>query len=51
LLELAARILLRYTKAGQQADCRINVRQNGAESFLTINNSLTPSDVERYIVA
>jgi tRNA U34 2-thiouridine synthase MnmA/TrmU len=50
-LDLAARILLRYTKAEAGAECRINVRQNDAETALTINHSLTPSDVETYIIA
>jgi tRNA U34 2-thiouridine synthase MnmA/TrmU len=50
-LDLAARILLRYTKAEAGADCRISIRQNDTENCLTINNSLTPAAVENYIVA
>ncbi len=50
-LEMAARLLLRYTKAEAGAECRINVRQNGTEQIFTVVNTMTPSDVERYIVA
>ncbi len=50
-IDLAARILLRYTKAEPGAGCRINVRHTNAERCMTVSNSLTPADVERYIVA
>jgi tRNA U34 2-thiouridine synthase MnmA/TrmU len=50
-LDLAARILLRYTRAEAGADCRISVRQNDCETTITITHSLTPTDVEKYIVA
>ncbi len=50
-LELASRILLRYTKAENGDVCRISVRQNDAETVINVTNNLTPSDVERYVVA
>ena len=50
-LELAAQLLLRYTKAEAGAVCRVNVRQDGAERIISVANTMTPSDVERYIVA
>ena len=50
-LDLAARILLRYTKAEAGSECRFSVRQNDVERTLTINHSLTPADVEKLIVA
>ena len=51
LIELAARILLRYTKAEKGATCRISVRQNGSEQLLSVTNDQTHEDVERYLVA
>jgi tRNA U34 2-thiouridine synthase MnmA/TrmU len=50
-IDLAARILLRYTKAESDIDCRISVRGNSSEYTLNINHSLKPSDVETYIIA
>ena len=50
-IEMAARLLLRYTKAEAGAECRISVRQDGLEQTISVTNTLTPSDVERYIVA
>jgi len=50
-IELASRILLRYTRAETGASCRISVRQNDSENIITVTNNLTPSDVERYVVA
>lgn len=50
-IELASRILLRYTKAETGSRCRISVRQNDIENIITVTNDLTPSDVERYVVA
>jgi len=50
-LELAAQLLLRYTKAEAGADCRINVRQNDTEQTIIVANTMKPADVERYIVA
>lgn len=50
-IRLAAQILLRYTKAEAGTDCRISVRKNDCETTFTITHSLTPSDVETYIVA
>jgi len=50
-LELACRILLRYTRAETGASCRISVRQNDVEKVINATNDLTSSDVERYVVA
>jgi hypothetical protein len=50
-LDLAARILLRYTKADKGADCRISVRQSGAEQVLTVCNDLDEEAVKGYIIS
>jgi tRNA-specific 2-thiouridylase len=50
-IELAARILLRYTRAEAGAACRISVNRKGVENILTVTHELTPTDVERYLVA
>lgn len=50
-LELASRILLRYTRAEAGASCRISVHQNGVEQIITVFNDMKPADVERYLVA
>jgi tRNA-uridine 2-sulfurtransferase len=50
-LELASRILLRYTKAEKGASCRIRVRRNGDENSIAVSNDLTHTDVEQYLVA
>jgi tRNA-specific 2-thiouridylase len=50
-LELASRILLRYTKAEKGARCRISVRLNGDENRIAVSNDLTHTDVEQYLVA
>lgn len=50
-IDLAARILLRYTKAEAGSDCRISVRRDGAETTHTFKHTLTPADVEKLIIA
>jgi tRNA-specific 2-thiouridylase len=50
-IELAARILLRYTRAEAGATCRISVNRKGVETILTVKHELAPTDVERYLVA
>jgi predicted nucleic acid-binding protein len=50
-LNLAAQLLLRYTRAEAGSECRISVRQDGAEHTITVVNTMTPTDVERYLVA
>ena len=50
-IELAARILLRYTRAEAGTACRISVSRKGVENILTVTHELTPTDVERYLVA
>lgn len=50
-LDLAARILLRYTKAEAGMDCRIKVQHDDNERILTISNSMDEAAVSSYIVA
>jgi tRNA U34 2-thiouridine synthase MnmA/TrmU len=50
-IPLAARILLRYTRAEPGTDCRISVRQNNIESLITVENNIAPADIEQYLVA
>lgn len=49
--KLAAKIMLRYTKADIDAPCRMNVRFGTSEEIMVVNNSLTPSEVEKYIIS
>jgi hypothetical protein len=49
-LNLAARLLLRYTKADKGADCRVSVRQNGSEHVLTVRNDLDEEAVKGYVI-
>lgn len=50
-LQLAAQIMLRYTKAEPAAECRIKVRSNGEEHIMIVANMLSHSDVEKYIIS
>lgn len=50
-LDLAARILLRYTKAEPGSACRINVRCDGSEQILTIPHSMSDADVTAYLIS
>lgn len=50
-IDLAARILLRYTKAEPAAECRIRVRCDGTERIVSIPNDMNEAAVERYLVA
>ena len=50
-LDLAARILLRYTKAEPSSACRINVRCNATEQILTIPHSMSDADVTEYLIS
>jgi hypothetical protein len=50
-LQLAARLLLRYTKAEKGADCRISVRQSGAEQVVTVRNNLDEEAVKTYVIS
>jgi len=49
--QLAAQIMLRYTRAEAGAPCRIAVRFKGGEDLMVVNNSMTPADVEQYIIS
>jgi tRNA U34 2-thiouridine synthase MnmA/TrmU len=51
LNDIAARILLRYTKAEQGTSCRIEKRVNGREQVITVIHNLNESAVESYLVA
>jgi tRNA-uridine 2-sulfurtransferase len=49
LLELAARILLRYTKAATGARCSIKVMiEDGGESRFSVNHEFDDSQIEQY---
>jgi len=50
-LHLAARVLLRYTKAEKEAECRISVRQSGSEQVLTVRNDLDEEATKGYIIS
>ena len=50
-LDLASRILLRYTKAEPAASCRVKIRANGAERTVSVVNDMNESAVERILVA
>lgn len=51
LYSLAARILLRYTRAEPGSACRMEVRVNGGSQVFSVNNDLNESMVESYLVA
>ncbi len=50
-LDLAMRILLRYTKAEPAAPCRIKVRSNKGEQAVTVINDLNDEASGRFLVA
>ncbi len=50
-LDLACRILLRYTKAEPSATCRINVRCNDTVQVLSVVNNMNEAAVESFMVA
>ncbi|NVN93458.1 MAG: hypothetical protein HXX11_23075 [Desulfuromonadales bacterium] len=47
-LDLATRLLLRYTRAEVGATCRIRVVINGEESIRQVPNTITEAEVEQY---
>jgi predicted nucleic acid-binding protein len=47
-LDLAMRILLRYTRAETNVPCRIQVIINGEESIRNVVNTITESEIEQY---
>ncbi|MSN24346.1 MAG: hypothetical protein GJV46_00610 [Geobacter sp.] len=51
LNSLAAKILLRYTRAEANATCRMELRVGGETRQLTVINEMTEADVEKYLVA
>ncbi|HEX9078413.1 MAG TPA: hypothetical protein VF795_02415 [Desulfuromonadaceae bacterium] len=50
-LDLASRILLRYTKADSSASCRVKIRVNDTERIASIINDMNETAVERFMVA
>ncbi len=50
-LELAARILLRYTKAEAGTDCRIKVQCDTTDQVRTVTNSMNDAAVSAYIIS
>jgi hypothetical protein len=48
---LAARILLRYTKAEPAVPCRIKVRCNGGEEIISVTNDMNEAAVTPYLIA
>jgi tRNA-uridine 2-sulfurtransferase len=48
---LAARILLRYTKAEPAVPCRIKVRCNGREEIISVANDMNEAAVTTYLIA
>jgi tRNA U34 2-thiouridine synthase MnmA/TrmU len=51
LLKLSAKILLRYTKAEPDAECRIELRQNGSAQIFSVRNDMGPEAVEKYLIS
>ena len=51
LYDLAARILLRYTRAETNAQCKLEVRVNDETRVLSVNNDMHETTVESYLVA
>jgi hypothetical protein len=50
LLEMAARILLRYTKAEAGSDSRVKVTVNGSDEIVTVCDPLDENSIEAYRV-
>ena len=50
-LDLAARILLRYTKAESGSSCRIHIRENKCERNISVINDMDEAAVAKYILA
>ena len=48
LVQTAARILLRYTKAEPSRDCMIKLLRNGGEELLQITNDFTETEIEGF---
>ncbi|RII28561.1 MAG: hypothetical protein CXR31_01385 [Geobacter sp.] len=48
LVQTAARILLRYTKAEPSRDCMIKLLRNGGEELLQISNDFSEAEIEGF---
>jgi len=46
-IELACRILLRYTRAEAGAECRIRVVRNGEETIRLVTNNISETEIEK----
>jgi tRNA U34 2-thiouridine synthase MnmA/TrmU len=51
LLDLAGRLLLRYTRAETGESCRVQIAANGAESIRQVKHDIDEAEVERYRIA
>jgi tRNA U34 2-thiouridine synthase MnmA/TrmU len=51
LNNLAARILLRYTKAEAGSSCRVELRVNSLEQQNSVTHDMSEADVEKFLVA
>lgn len=50
LLDISAKILLRYTRAEAGAECRIKVEIDGSERVIVVTNEFSDSSIEGYRV-
>ena len=48
LVQTAARLLLRYTKAEPSGDCTIKLLRNGGEELVQISNDFTETEIEAF---
>lgn len=51
LLQLSAKIMLRYTKAEPGAECRIELRCNDTKQVFSVVNDMAADEVDKFIVA
>lgn len=51
LLQLSAKIMLRYTKAEPGAECRIELRYNETKQVFSVVNDIATDEVDKFIVA
>ncbi|MDD2580866.1 MAG: hypothetical protein PHR66_02620 [Desulfuromonadaceae bacterium] len=51
VFRLSARIMLRYTKAEPDAECRIELRTDDSKQVFSVINDMGPDDVNKYLVA
>jgi hypothetical protein len=51
LLDLAGRLVLRYTRAEAGESCRMRVTANGEDSIWQVKHDIDEAEVERYRIA